>query len=267
MNKIKAIIIEDEIPAARLLHEMILSLRPDWEIQILPGSIEEAVEWFAHHPHPDILFLDIQLTDGNSFLFIEQARPDSLIVFTTAYDEYAVRAFSVSSIDYLLKPIHEERLAQTLERFDSLSAKMIRDFNNESQMLEILQSLSTSQGLAAPTDSKRFRTRFLISGGDKLFTVSADDIAYFYSENKVTFIVTRNGKEHIIDLSLDKLCEQLNPDAFFRTNRQTLICIHAIQRIEPYFLGKAAVHVLPPFKEKILISKEKIGAFKRWLNY
>ena len=101
MNKIKAAIIEDEIPAARLLKDTLLSLRPDWEVQLLPGNIEEAVEWFGQHPHPDILFLDIQLTDGNSFLFIEQAHPESMIVFTTAYDEYAVRAFSVNSIDYL----------------------------------------------------------------------------------------------------------------------------------------------------------------------
>lgn len=101
MNKIKAAIIEDEIPAARLLRDTLLSLRPDWEVQLLPGNIEEAVEWFGQHLHPDILFLDIQLTDGNSFLFIEQAHPESMIVFTTAYDEYAVRAFSVNSIDYL----------------------------------------------------------------------------------------------------------------------------------------------------------------------
>lgn len=266
MNKTKAIIIEDEIPAARLLHQMLQSLRPDWEIEILPGNIEEAIEWFAHHPHPDILFLDIQLTDGNSFLFIEQAHPDCMIVFTTAYDQYAVRAFTVNSIDYLLKPIHEERLIQTLERFESLTSKSIRNFNAESQMLEVLQSLSASQSLSAPTD-KKFRTRFLISAGDKYFTLQVDDIAYFYSENKVTFIVTRGGKEHIIDLSLDKLSEQLNPDVFFRTNRQTLISISAIQRIEPYFLGKAVVHVVPPFKDKILISKEKIGTFKMWLNY
>ena len=121
MNKIKAAIIEDEIPAARLLKDTLLSLRPDWEVQLLPGNIEEAVEWFGQHPHPDILFLDIQLTDGNSFLFIEQAHPESMIVFTTAYDEYAVRAFSVNSIDYLLKPIHEDRLMQTILRFEGLT--------------------------------------------------------------------------------------------------------------------------------------------------
>lgn len=127
MNKIKAAIIEDEIPAARLLRDTLLSLRPDWEVQLLPGNIEEAVEWFGQHLHPDILFLDIQLTDGNSFLFIEQAHPESMIVFTTAYDEYAVRAFSVNSIDYLLKPIHEDRLMQTIQRFEGLTKNYIHD--------------------------------------------------------------------------------------------------------------------------------------------
>ena len=109
MNKIKAAIIEDEVPAARLLSNMLQELRPEWEIILLPGTIEESVEWFRNNPHPDILFLDIQLTDGISFMFIEQAKPDSMIVFTTAYDEYAVRALTVNSIDYLLKPVHTEQ--------------------------------------------------------------------------------------------------------------------------------------------------------------
>ena len=242
MNKIKAAIIEDEVPAARLLHEMIQSLRPDWEVMILPGTIEESVEWFHVNPHPELLFLDIQLTDGNSFMLIEQARPDSMIVFTTAYDEYAVRAFAVNSIDYLLKPIHQERLLQTIERFESLTEKYIRDFNRESRILEVLESLSDTQKLPV-VENKKYRTRFLISSGNKLFTLA------------------------VLDFALDKLCEQLNPDVFFRTNRQTLVSVDAIQRIEPYFLGKAVVHVLPPFKDKIIVSKDKIAAFKVWLNY
>lgn len=259
MNKIKAVIIEDEIPAARLLHEMLSSLRPEWEVQTLPGSIEESVEWFASNPHPDILFLDIQLVDGNSFLFVEQAKPESMIVFTTAYDEYAVQAFSVNSIDYLLKPVHQERLAETITRFESLTAKYFQDFNRQSEILDVLQNLSVP--------AKKFRTRFLISGGDKLFTLKVDEIAYFYSENKITFAVTKQNREHVIDLPLDRLCEQLDSDCFFRANRQMILNIDSIQRIEPYFLGKAVVHVLPPFKDKIIISKEKISSFKLWLNY
>ena len=265
MNKIKAAIIEDEVPAARLLHETIRSLRPDWEVCILPGTIEESVEWFRSNPHPDILFLDIQLTDGNSFMFIEQAKPDSMIVFTTAYDEYAVRAFTVNSIDYLLKPIHQERLLQTIERFEGFTQKYIREFNRESQMLEIWQQLSEAR--ESSSLHKKYRTRFLITGSAKLMTLQVEDIAYFYSENKLTFAVTHQNREHLIDLPLDRLGEQLDPDLFFRTNRQTLVCIHAIQRIESYFLGKSVVHVLPPFKEMIVVSKEKMASFRTWLNY
>lgn len=266
MSKIIAAIIEDEVPAARLLHEMIQTLRPDWEVRVLPGTIEESVEWFRSNPHPDILFLDIQLTDGNSFMFIEQAQPNSMIVFTTAYDEYAVRAFTVNSIDYLLKPIHQERLLQTIERFEDLTEKYIRDLNRENRILEVLESLTDTQGLQS-RENKRYRTRFLISSSNKLFTLPVSDVAYFYSENKLTFVVTKNNKEYVLDFALDKLCEQLDPDVFFRTNRQTLVCVDAIQRIEPYFLGKAVVHVIPPFKDKIIISKDKIATFKVWLNY
>lgn len=267
MTKIKAAIIEDEVPAARLLRDMLLALRPDWEVQLLSGSIEEAVEWFGQNEHPDILFLDIHLTDGNSFLFIEQAHPESMIVFTTAYDEYAVRAFTVNSIDYVLKPIHEERLLQTIQRFEGLNEKYIRDFNSEGHLLEILQQLSGVQGASISSAPKKYRTRFLISSGEKLLTLQVSDIAYFYSENKLTFAVTHQNREYLIDLALDRLNEQLDPDTFFRTNRQTLVCINAIQRIESFFLGKAVVHVLPPFKDKIIVSKDKMSSFKTWLNY
>lgn len=258
-STVRAAIIEDEIPAARLLRSMIESLRPSWEVVVLPGNIEESVEWFNNNPHPDIIFLDIQLSDGNSFVFIEQAKPESMIVFTTAYDEYAVRAFSLNSIDYLLKPIHKERLENAIAKFENLTSRFIKEFNENSQMLEVLQSLSNAE--------KRYRTRFLISGADHLFTLQVSDIAYFYSENKETFAVTSSRKEVIIDLSLDKLGEQLDPDRFFRANRQTIVSVEAIQGIEPYFQNRISITVHPPFRNKILVSKEKITAFKLWLNY
>lgn len=141
-KKIRAAIIEDELPAARLLQGMLAELRPQWDILLLPGTVEEAVQWFATHPHPDILFLDIQLADGLSFYFIEQARPESMIVFTTAYDEYAVRAFTVNSIDYLLKPVRRERLADSLEKFERLTAPRIREQNERMDMQELLRMLA-----------------------------------------------------------------------------------------------------------------------------
>ena len=225
MNNIQVAIIEDEKPAARLLEGMIKKLRPQWDIIKIPGSIESSVAWFASHPHPDIVFLDIQLSDGNSFLFIEQVCPTSLIIFTTAYDEYAVRAFTV----------------------------------NRNDLLEVLHSLTYP--------GKKYRTRFLISGNEKLITLQVEDIAYFYSLNKITFAVTRQNKEYIIDFPLDKLMEQLDPDKFFRTNRQTIINIESIVKIEPYFQNKVIVHIKPEHKEKILVSKEKWASFKLWLNY
>lgn len=257
---VHAAIIEDEIPAARLLNRMLTDLRPEWKILLLPGNIEEAVEWFAANPHPDILFLDIQLMDGNSFLFIERACPESMIVFTTAFDTYAVRAFTVNSIDYLLKPVHRNRLAETLDKFDALHARYsVNEFSRRDEMMEVLRSLSTP--------AKRYRTRFLISVGERLITLPVVEVAYFYSENRATFAVTRQGREYIVDFSLDKLGEQLDPDCFFRTNRQTLVGIDAIRKIEPYFQNKVVVDVVPPFKDKILVSKEKIASFKVWLNY
>lgn len=259
MIKLTAAIIEDEIPAGRRLNQMLKELRPEWEIILLPGSVKQCVQWFNENTHPDIVFLDIQLTDGLSFSFIEQARPRSLIIFTTAYDEYAIRAFTVNSIDYLLKPIENERLEKALTKFERLTNYYSKQDCPNVGLLEILHQITSS--------GKKYRTRFLISGDDKLFTLQVDAIAYFYSENKVTFAVTKQGKEYIIDHSLDKLTEQLDPDRFFRTNRQTIVGIDAIERIESYFLGKAVLHVCPAFKDKIIVSRDKIGALKLWLNY
>lgn len=241
------------------MNKIINEIRPEWQVTILPGSVEKSVEWFNKNPHPDIVFLDIQLTDGISFTFIEQARPESTIIFTTAYDEYAIRAFAVNSIDYLLKPIDSVRLEEAIAKFEHLTTKYLVQEQKTTDLIDILQNIANP--------CKKYRTRFLISGEDKLFTLQVEDIAYFYSENKITFAVTKQNREHIIDLSLDRLMEQLNPDIFFRSSRQTVISINAIERIESYFLGKAILHVKPPFKDKIIVSRDKIPQLKLWLNY
>ncbi|MGL4293068.1 MAG: LytR/AlgR family response regulator transcription factor [Bacteroidales bacterium] len=258
MSKIHAVIIEDEVPAARLLHSMLCRLRPDWEITVLPGNIEDASLWFAQNSHPDLIFLDIQLADGNSFDFLEKAQPCSTIIFTTAYDEYAIRAFSVNSIDYILKPIDELRLLEAIVKYERLKTHYPLP-QTDDYLPVVMDSLRQRE--------KRYRSRFLISGADKLWTLQVTDVAYFYSENKITFAVTRQGETHVLDLSLEKLTEQLDPDRFFRANRQVLLCVDAIRRIEPHFNGKVVVLVMPDFKDKILISKEKASAFKLWLNY
>lgn len=256
MNRLRVAIVEDEIPAARLLRTLIARLRPAWEIEVLPGNVEEAAEWFALNDHPDLLFLDIQLADGTSFELLSQARPTSAVIFTTAYDEYAVRAFSVNSIDYILKPVDEERLAEAIARYETLYARMSRPDDYLETILNALQRRE-----------KRFRTRFLIAGVDRFHTLQVDSIAYFYSENKVTTAVTFDGRNHVVNLPLSRLEEQLDPDRFFRANRQVLLSVGAIDRLEPYFNGKVSVTVHPPHKEKITVSEERVPLFKAWLNY
>lgn len=258
MNKLNVAIIEDEIPAARLLHSMITRLRPEWNVHVLPGNVEEAVCWFKSNTHPDIIFLDIQLADGNAFDFLSAAQPTSIIIFTTAYDQYAIRAFMVNSIDYILKPVDEKRLLDSIIKYEAL---LMNGEGKSSDYLEAL--LHTLQ----QNKEKRFRTRFMISGTDKFWSLQVADIAYFYSENKITFAVTKSGQEHILDMSLNKLMEQLDPDRFFRANRQIIVCIDAITHAEPYFNGKIVVTVKPPYKNKITISEEKLTSFKLWLNF
>lgn len=257
MNKLRVAIIEDEIPAARLLCSMLSRLRPKWDITVLPGNVEESVHYFETNQHPELLFLDIQLSDGNSFDFLSSAKPSSVIVFTTAYDQYAIRAFSVNSIDYILKPVDEKRLLEAIVKYESIIAN--RHARPDDYLDTILSSLQQQE--------KRFRTRFLISGVNRFLTLQVADIAYFYSENKITFAVTHSGQEHIVDLSLNKLVEQLDPDLFFKANRQIIVNINAILHIEPYFNGKVVVSVKPPYKNQIIISEEKITAFKLWLNF
>lgn len=260
MNKIRVAIIEDEYPAARLLSSMISEIRPNWEVIMLPGSIEESVRWFEENIHPDILFLDIQLTDGISFHFIEKAKPKSMIIFTTAYDEYALRAFTVNSIDYLLKPIHKERLKDAILKFERLSNGLIQEMNRLINVNDLLQILAGSE-------EKKYRTRFLISGGKRFYTLQVSDIAYFYSEEKITFAVTKDRKTHVIDFPLNKLEEQLDRKLFFRANRQFLLSADSIRNIEPYFNGKMIIEVSPPYDGLIQVSREKISSLKMWLNF
>lgn len=259
MKKVRAVIIEDEFPAARLLNRMILELRPEWEVITLPGTIEDSVAWFAENQHPDIIFLDIQLTDGNSFLFIERANPDSMIVFTTAYDEYAVRAFPVNSIDYLLKPVHKERLEEAIRKFERLSLPDWRETNQSLQLESLLKDLASR--VVRP-----YRTRFLISGAKRFYTVQVADVAYFYSVNKVTFAVTRDGESHVVDFTLNKLEEQLDERMFMRVNRQFILSADCIKSIQNYFNGKALVTVKPPYDGQIQISRDRITSLKMWLN-
>lgn len=272
MNEMKAVVIEDEIPAARYLGNMIKELRPQWEVEMLPGSIEDSVRWFSENPHPDIIFLDIQLHDGISFFFLEQARPESMVVFTTAYDEYAVRAFDVNSIDYLLKPVHMKRLEEAICRCEEMAGLKgkAKEADTEgmtrngagtgtydiSELLRILQERKEMQ----------YRTRILVPAPKGFRVMQVDDIAYFFTEDRATYAVGKDGTRHMVDFTLGTLEEQLDGKRFMRVNRQFILSADSVTGLENYFNGRMSVSVKPEFSGRIYVSREKASALKLWLG-
>lgn len=251
------IIIEDEQHNLRMLQGMIEAIRPEWKIVNTFESVKDSIEWLSTNSHPDLIFMDIQLTDGISFAIFDSVEVKSLVIFTTAYDDFAIKAFKVNSIDYLLKPIKEDELEKAICKFENY-------FKTKDSV--VVESVYSNILKAIKTTNKQYRTRFLISGTDSFFKVSTSDIAYFYSDSKITFAVTFSGKEHIVDYTLEKLEEELNPDIFFRANRHTILNIDSIERFENYFGGKLMVFLTPPFKNRITVSRLKATIFKMWIG-
>ena len=254
----RVIIVEDELHNYRLLRGMVEKLRPNWQIVEWFESVKSTVAWLNSNPAPDLIFMDIQLTDGISFSIFDQANVTSMVIFTTAYDEYALRAFQVNSIDYLLKPIKEEKLRSSIEKFEHMVAASYEKSESAPDYKELLQAITSGE--------KKYRKRFLISGATSYFKLGVEDVAWFYTENRVTTAVTFQGKEHVIDLTIEKLEEQLDPDLFFRTNRSSIVHINAIRKFENHFGGKLILRLVPPFEESITISRLKATEFKEWVG-
>ena len=254
----KVIIVEDEQHNYRLLKGMVEKQRPDWEITEWFESVKSTVAWLQTNPPPDLIFMDIQLTDGISFAIFDQVKVESMVIFTTAYDEYALRAFQVNSIDYLLKPIKEEKLNIAIEKFERIYNQASNSEENRPDYHELLNAIVKGE--------KKYRKRFLISGATSFFKIDANDIAYFFTENRVTNVVTFKGKKHVIDLTIEKLEEQLDPEVFFRTNRSTIIHINSIRKFENHFGGKLVLRLIHPFDEPITISRLKATEFKEWVG-
>ena len=259
MTKVRAAIIEDEYPAVRLLQKLLNDLRPEWEVLALPGSIEGAGEWLSQNQHPDLIFLDIHLSDGNSFRLIHEANPQSVIIFITAYDHYALQAFSANSIDYLLKPVCRERLEEALCKFERLYQHHPQEYAELIDLNETLKAIARQE--------KKYRTRFLISLNNRLYTIEVDDIFYFYLEDRTVYAVTSKGDKHIVDVSLNQLEKELNPDRFCRVNRQFVLSVKCVRKIEPFFNGRYAIQIVPQCKEPVIVSREKVGLLKTWLSF
>lgn len=253
----KIAIFEDERYNLRLLEGMIRALRPGWEVVQTFESVKGSVAWLRENPHPSLFFMDIQLADGLCFSIFDQVEVKAVVIFTTAYDEYALRAFQVNSIDYLLKPFKEKDLLAAIEKFE--------------RFRELLPAGSSGHDYSGIVEDirdgkKRYRKRFLVSRGPFLYKLDVEEVAYFESENHVTTAVTFNDHKQVIDFSLDRLEEELDPDLFFRVNRQIILNVEAIKKIENYFGGKLKVKVIPSREKEVAVSRLKANAFKGWVG-
>jgi len=248
------LIIEDEKPAARRLNRMLATL--GLEVQQMLHSVEESLNWLQNNEHPDLIFLDIQLSDGLSFEIFEEIEVKSAIIFTTAYDEYALKAFKLNSIDYLLKPLDEDELIVAVDKFKTYQPK-----HSDVQVnIDDIRKL-----LINPLDRK-FKKRFTIKIGQHLKIIHVDEIECFYSENKATYIHTKENRNHLLDHSLEHWQEQLDPEHFFRVNRTFIIHINAIKDIITYSNSRLKL-VLHSYDEtEIIVSRERVKEFKNWID-
>jgi len=250
----KLLIIEDEAPAFRRLQKLLTEINPDHEIVEVIDSVEDSVNWLKNHQAPDLIFMDIQLSDGISFEIFEKINITKPVIFTTAFDEYMLRAFKVNSIDYLLKPIKKEDLEASLLKY-----RQIHLANNSGINLNELIS-------HIKLDDKKYKSRFLIKLGEKLISVEVDNVAFFYTHNGLIYLKTLQEKSYVVDFTLDELSEQLDPNTFYRANRQTLIQFKAIKAVHKWHKGKLLIEPIVEHQEKITISTEKATDFKNWLG-
>lgn len=248
----RIIIIEDEKPAADKLRKALLKINSNIEILAVLNSVRDSVSWLKQNEEPGLIFMDIELTDGSSFRIFEEVRPSCPIIFTTAYDEYWQEAFEHNSIDYILKPIRQEKLETALMKYDKLKQFF-------SQNIE--QLVKHNQN-----GSNETKERFLVKRGSDYISIKSTDIAYFYATHKMVCMVGSKNQKYIMDQSLADLEKQVDPKLFFRINRKYLVNMQAIKRIKAYAKSKLMLELEPPITEDVIVSQENVALFKQWMG-
>lgn len=249
----KILIVEDEERNANKLMRLLHQIDPTLEVLAVVEGVQSAVHWLKSQAKPDLIFMDIRLEDGLCFEIFEQIQITIPVIFTTSYDEYALKAFKVNSIDYLMKPVQEEDLSQALAKYKNLNPAGLND-----SIQHILGSLNKKE--------KVYRSRFLIPYKDGFKTIKVEEIAYLYSELKITHLVLNDKSEIIIGQTMEEVEEELDPLVFFRANRQHILHIDSIHNIQNYYNGKLKVTLVHDPQREIVISREKAPLFKNWLN-
>lgn len=248
----KVIIVEDEKLAAERLKTLINDYDASIEIMACLESIEETVQYLKQSAHPDVLLLDIHLSDGHSFEIFKQINYNRPVIFTTAYDQYALEAFKIFSIDYILKPVTQEALASAINKLKSVSISLSAiDFNRVFPQLNI----------------QRYKNRFLGKVGQRLFFINLEDICFFQADNKIVYLVDKEGNRYVVEHTVENLEDQLNPQQFFRLNRSFIVSIDAIQQVKPYYNSRLKLSVkYLTNQEDMVVSRDRVADFKQWAD-
>lgn len=249
----KIIIIEDEKPAAEKLQKALQKIDPELDFVTILRSVKESIDWFREKPAPDLIFMDIELTDGSSLQIFDEVSISCPVIFTTAYDDYWQSAFEHNSIDYLLKPIREEKLQLALSKYEKLKQYFV----------DHLKELSD---FTKNPETEAYKKRFLVKLGADYISISTTDIAYFYATHKLVCMVEKGGRKFILDQSLADIEKHLDPGLFYRVNRKYILQLNAIRRIRSYPKSKLLLEVSPAAVEEIIVSQENAMAFKAWMG-
>ncbi len=248
----KAVIVEDEDIASRRLRQLIEELAPECEILERISSVESGHKWFQNNPLPDLIFLDIQLNDGYGFDIIDKLEDHPPIIFTTAYNEYAIRGFKYNGLDYLLKPIDKNELKKSLDKY----TKTVDNQKSNIPDIKVMRHLF----------QKEYKRRFIVKIGNQFSSFNVEDIAYFMAEDGVIFLYSNSGQKCPIEYTIDQLEEILDPINFFRINRKYMVSVNAVKEIHSYFNSRLLIKVKPAQNERLIVSRERTSNFKKWLD-
>lgn len=257
----KVLIIEDEELAVKKLVKTLTAVDPTAEVVGVADSIMASEKWINENPLPDLILMDIELSDGQSFEIFNRVEIKCPVIFTTSYDEYALKAFKVNSVDYLLKPIQKEDLETALQKMRQLKSMYKQpeskpDMNIESLVRELQEKLQL----------KEYRKRFLVRHAQKLVSVDTEEIAYFFSDGRLNFFKTFDNKKFVVDYTMDELEEMLDPQKYFRISRSFYISVNSVDQIHDYFGNRLLLHLKPAVDKESIVSREKVTDFKKWMG-
>jgi DNA-binding LytR/AlgR family response regulator len=252
----KILLIEDEPQAAQRLEKLVTAIVPDARVLAKIDTVKKAVQWFQSNPPPDLVLMDIQLADGISFSIFDQCEVKAPVIFTTAYDEYALKAFKVNSIDYILKPVDEKELKAALNKFESVTSQRASSHD------KIMESISLTMQML----SKKYKERFVVKVGEHLKTIEVSEILYFFSLEKTTFAQTNEARKYILDFTLDQIEELVDPNKYFRINRKYIVAIDSIKDMISYTNSRLKLLLIASEDVDVIVARERVQEFREWLD-